>query len=486
MNDNSNNIKKIIINSTFLYGAEIYRRIVRVALVIFAARLLGDANYGKFAFAMVLVKFFLIFSDAGIHQLLVRELARFKKYQQKYIGNAILIKIVLCLITTIAIIVIINLSNKPADVMYTVYYFTVSNIFASFSLVFQSIFQARQKMKYVAYSNMIAISISSIGGIGILLMGGDHVILAMIFAAGAFVKLCYCIFITLKKFIKIKISYDYNVIKFILKEGIPIGVNLILATIYTLIDQIMLSYICSDEAVGWYRAAYQFVFTMMVIPNELVKAAFPVLSKYFVTSIDDLKGLFNRLLKFLLLISLSLSTLLFLFSDDLIMLIYGNEYIIGAKALRILVWSTGLIFITLIFTNTTRATDRQRFTAKIVMIGTVINIGLNILLMPRYGVVGAAATTLITELFVFTVHYIYLSGYLFRPPVFRFLPKVLLINAVMVLSVFIFKRFGFFISFFLAIFVNIAMIFITSYFNKKEFDFFKNLFLRVKNRSRIK
>ncbi len=483
MNDN---IKKIIINSSFLYGSEIYRRIVRIALVIFAARLLGDENYGKFSFAFVLVKFFLIFSDAGIHQLLIRELARNKEYEEKYTGNAILIKIVLCIITSFAIIAIINFSNKPEDVIYTVYFFTVSNIFASFSLVFQSIFQARQKMKYVAYSNFIAITISSVFGIGILVIGGSHVELSMIYAVGAFLKLLYCIFITIKKFTKIRIKYDFYIIKFILKEGIPIGVNFIFATIYTLIDQIMLSYICSDAVVGWYRAAYQFILTMILIPNQLVKAAFPVLSKYYVTSIDDLKGLFNRLLKFLLLISISLSTLIFLFSDDLIILIYGNEYINGAKALRILVWSTALIFITLILTNTTRATDRQRFTAKVVMIGAVINVILNFLFIPKYNVVGAALSTLITEIFIFIVHYIYLSGYLFRPPILRFFPKVLLINGVMVFFVCVFRELGFFILFFLAIIINLVMIFILNYFTKGELYLLKKLFLRVKNRGKLK
>lgn len=478
---NNSHLQKIITNTSILFGAEVFQKFTNIALVIFAARLLGDNGYGIFAFALAFVKLFLIFTDAGIHQLLVRELARNKKLIKEYTGNAILIKIVLCIITSIAIIVIINLSNKTSDVVYTVYLLTLNQVFFSFSLIFESIFQSQQKMKYVAFSNLIFAPLNTILGIGILLAGGKYIELAIIYAIAAFLKLLYCIYITHKNFIKIKIIYNFNVIKFLLIEGIPIGVNLILTTIYTLVDQVMLSFMYNDEVVGWYRAAYQFVFTMLLMPEQLLKATYPVLSKYYVLSIDDLKDLFNWLLKLLLLIAVSLSTIVFLFSENLIGLLYGTEYINGAKALQILVWSTCLIYITLIFTNTTRATNNQRFTAKTVMVGAVLNIILNFLLIPKYNIIGAAIATLLTEILIFVVHYIFLSRCLMRPPVLRYLPKILLINGVTVLFVIFFKSLNFFILFFAAIFIIIIMVLLSNYFTKKEIYFYKKIFFGKKN-----
>ncbi|MFO7889397.1 MAG: flippase [bacterium] len=483
---NNSHLQKIITNTSFLFGAEIYRRFIRFALVIFAARLLGDEGYGIFAFAIAFVKLFLIFTDAGVHQLLIRELARNRKLVKKYIGNAILIKIVLCVVTSFAIIIIINFSNKSSDVVYTVYFLTLNQLFISFSLIFESIFLARQKMKYVAFSNVISATSVTLFGVGVLLAGGNYLELAMMYAVAGFLKLLYCIFVTSRHFTKIRIEYDFKVIKYILKEGIPIGVNLIFTTIYTLVDQVMLSFMYNDEMVGWYRAAYQFVFTMVLIPEQLLKAAFPVLSKYYVKSIDDLKDLFNRLLKFLILTAVSLSTFVFLFSEDLIRFVYGKEYINGVKALQILVWSTALIFVTLIFTNTTRATNRQRFTAKIVMIGAVLNVVLNFIFIPKYGITGAALSTLITEMFIWITHYIFISGYIMRPPVLRYLPKVLIINAIMVLFVLIFRELNFFILFFMSIFINLIMMFLLNYFTKNELNFFRNLFLGKKKIESLK
>ena len=487
INNNNNHFRKIITNTSFLFGAEIYRKIIRVALVIFAARLLGDEGYGKFAFALAFVKLFLIFTDAGVHQLLIRELARNKELVKKYTGNAVLIKIVLCIITCFVIFVIIHLSNKPQDVVYTVYLLTLNQILISFSLIFESIFQAWQRMKYVAFTNVISATSVTLLGVGVLIVGGSYIELAMMYVIASFLKLVYCIFISNKHFVKIRIMFDFKIIKFILKEGLPIGINFFFATIYTLIDQVMLSFMYNDEVVGWYRAAYQFVFTMTLIPEQLLKAAFPVLSKYFVKSLADLKILFNRLLKFLLLAALSLATFIFLFSKDLIRLLYGNEYINGANALQILVWSTAIIYINFIFANTTRATNKQRFTAKVVMMGAVINVILNFILIPKYNIIGAAVATLITEVLIFTIHFIFLSKHIIRPPVLRYLPKVLLINGVMVLCVYILHGLDFFILFFVSILVNLIMTFLCKYFTKNELNFFRNLlFKRNKNKALLK
>jgi len=487
INDHNGHFQKIITNTSFLFGAEMYRRIIRIALAIFAARLLGDAGYGIFAFALAFVKLFLIFTDAGIHQLLIRELARKKELIKRYVGNALLIKIGLCILTSFAIIVIIDLSHKPQAVAYTVYFITLNHIFASFSLVFESIFQSQEKMKYVAFGNVISATVTTVFGIGILVAGGGYITLAIIYAIAGFLKMVYCIYISGKHFTNIRILFEVKVIKFILKEGTPIGINLIFTTIYTLVDQVMLSFMYNDEVVGWYRAAYQFVFTMTLIPEQLLKAAFPVLSKYFIVSVDDLRNLFNRLLKFLLLAAISLATLLFLFSEDLIRLVYGDEYINGAKALKILVWSTAFIFITLIFTNTARAIDKQRFTARMVMIGAVLNVVLNFILIPKYNIIGAAVSTLVTEMLIFTTHFIFLSKHIIRPPVLRYLPKVLLINCVMVLCVYILHGLDFFILFFVSILVNLIMIFLCKYFIKNELNFFKNLlFKRNKNKALLK
>lgn len=468
--------KKIFSDSSLLVGAEVARKIIRFSLVIIAARLLGDDGFGKFSFALAFTKLFLILADCGIHQLLVRELARGKVNVKKYVGNAFFIKIILCIITCISIYIIVNLTDKSRDVLLAVYILTLSQVFDSFSLLFRSVFQAYQKMKYDAWSTVITAALSTIFGIVVLLAGGGFIELAIMYSLASLINLFYCIAIMTKKFFPLKVRVDFNIIKYLLKEGLPFGVLLIFATIYTLIDTVMLSFMTGDDVVGWYKAAYQFVFCMMLIPMGTMKAVFPVLSKYYNKSLDDFKHLYKKLIKFLFIIGFSSAFILYIFSEDLILLVYGDQYLNGADALRILVWSTALIYLTTVMTHSTRASNRQRFTSVIVASGAVLNIILNFILIPRYQIIGAAYATLITEAVIFISHYFYLSSYLLRPPLIKSAGKIILINAVMIGVVLILNQWNFFILFFLSIVVNFGMILLVRYFSKNEINFILKIF----------
>ena len=86
------NGKKIISDSFILLSSLVISRIFRFVLVIFSARLLGDEKYGIFSFALAFTSLFLILLDLGIHQLMVRELARKPEKVESYLGNTITIK----------------------------------------------------------------------------------------------------------------------------------------------------------------------------------------------------------------------------------------------------------------------------------------------------------------------------------------------------------------------------------------------------------
>ncbi|MDZ7265025.1 MAG: oligosaccharide flippase family protein, partial [candidate division KSB1 bacterium] len=160
--------KKIVSNSSMLMGAEIFSRFIRIALVIVSARLLGDENYGKFSFAMAFTTLFLIIADMGIHQLLVREIARNLKQVKKYLANALVIKFFLAALNLLLVFVIINFTNKPTDVIVTVYILAICQIVLSFGELFKSVFQAFQQMKYDAISTLLQSVLDTVLGVGVL------------------------------------------------------------------------------------------------------------------------------------------------------------------------------------------------------------------------------------------------------------------------------------------------------------------------------
>lgn len=456
-------------------GAEFSSRFIRIALVVFSARLLGDDNYGKFSFALAFTTLFLIIADMGIHQLLVREVARNPGRVKKYLANGLAIKIFLSALNLLLIFSIINLTNKTQDVVVAVYILAASHILNSFCELFKAIFQAFQRMKYDAISTVLYSFSNTVLGVGVLLMGGGFQELAWMYLAGSFLNLLYCVWVITHKFTPFAFEFDVPLVKFLFREGLPFGILFFFAMMYTYISSVILSFMVNDEVVGWYNAAYRLVFFMLFIPMGVMKAVFPVLSKHYKESMTHFTQLFEKTFKVMFFVGFSLATPISLLSEKIILLLYGEEYINAAAVLKILVWSTALIFITTVMTHTTRASDRQKFTAKAVGFSAFLNIVLNIVLIRKYSYIGAAFATLATEGSTFVLHVVYLSRRLVKPPILKLAPRLIAINLVTAIPILLFMKLNIFILGPAALAVNLMMVFITRYFSKEEFDFIRGI-----------
>ena len=273
---------------------------------------------------------------------------------------------------------------------------------------------------------------------------------------------------------KVSIQFDKELIKHLFKDGSVFWMLRFFSILYTYIDSILLSFMATDAVVGWYSAAYRLVFAMMFIPIGTMKAVFPALSSYYHDSPEEFKKLFQRTFKVLFIAGFSLASLIFVLADDIITKIYGAAYINAAGALKILVWSTAIIFIGTVQTHTTRASHREGFTAKIVAISAGLNVVLNFILIPKYSYIGAAWATLASELFTFITHYRYMAKNLVKPPLFSLAIKVIVTNLVMCAYVLVTVNINLYFAALSAVLVNLLMLRVMGYFTKNEFSFMVN------------
>ncbi len=449
---------------------------MRLLLVIFSARLLGDLAYGKFTFALAFTSLFLILADGGIHQLIVRELARMPEKGKEYVANGLFIKLFSSAFTIGLIYVCARLTSKPSDVLTSVFIVGVAQVLGTFADFFNSVFRAYQKMAYEVYSTLLFGTLVAGIGIAILFAGHDFIVLSYIYLFAHVARVIYCYFAVHFKFVKITLKVNFQTVKFLIREGFPFGLLYFFSLMYTYVDSTLLSFMKGDQAVGWYNAAYRLVFAMLFIPVATMKAVFPALSIYFKQSPEAFKALFERSFKVMFLIGFSLASVIFVLADKIVLTIFGAEYAPAAGALKILVWSTAIIFIGTVQTHTTRASDRQRFTAKVVTTSAVLNLLLNFWLIPKYSLYGAAIATLGAELFTFLFHSGYLAKNLVAPPFFKLVPKIALINVVTAAYIYVIYDFNLFITIPSALLINLIMLLITRYFSKEELQFIRGLF----------
>ena len=474
--------KRIASNSVILIAAEFFRKIMRMLLVIFSARLLGDEVYGQFSFAIAFTTLFWICADMGISLLLTREVARKPEQAGKYVGSTLVAKIGLSVITILLICGIVQFTKKPPEVLASVY--IMGFVIVSMSMVdfFKAVFHAFQEMKHDAVATFLESVIIAVAGIGVLLLRGGLIALSAVYLGTYLITLVYCVWVIVRKYCAIALDPDWPVISYFLREGFPIGINYFFTTMYTLVDTVMLSLMVGDQVVGWYNAAYRLILGLEFISMGIIKSVFPALSKYFQDGTDRFEALFRKTFKIMMYIGIFLATLVSLTADKVILFFFDVEFLPAADALRVLIWGMALIFVTLVMTHATRASNRQRFTAKVVGFCAFFNLVLNFILIPRFGFLGAAYATLGTEMLSFIIHAVYFRLRLVDPPVFRFLPKLILMNGGVAGIIFLFPKLDLFITYPLAALVYAGLTFMLRFFSKDELSVFLELWESVLKR----
>lgn len=200
------------------------------------------------------------------------------------------------------------------------------------------------------------------------------------------------------------IKYEWIETARIIKLALPFAVGVVSVTVYDRIDILIIKELISSEAVGLYSTAYSFYRLPLLLPPILLMPLFTELSKNYSGQKNLIFDKVKLTIKSLLILAV-LSTLFFaLFSDFIIDVTFGNKFMESAGILKIL--SLGLIFIILnnltgVILNSIR---REKLQLYGVLSGLSLNIVLNIILLPVLGIVGAAVSTVASELIVLIFH----------------------------------------------------------------------------------
>ena len=429
-----NTVQRIAKNTAVLTIANIANTIIGLFFIMYVARYLGAGGFGILSFALAFTAIFGVFTDIGLSTLTIREVARDKSLAQKYLGNIAVLKIILVITTFGLIALAINLLGYPEQTINVVYLVALSVVFNAFSLMFYSIFQAYERMEFVTIGHILG---------GILRLGGalfaisqdlSVVAFASLYLLAGVVTLGYNCIVSTWKFAKPKIEIDFGFWKETLEQAWPLGLVGIFSTIYFWVDSVMLSLMQGDEVVGWYNVAYRLAAVLLFIPGAYFSSVFPVMSKFYVSSKESLKSIYEKSVKYMVIIAVPIGVGTSLLADKIILLIFGAEYSHSIIALQILIWSTVFIFVSLGFAHLFNSLNRQIIVAKVTGSCALLNVLLNVILIPRYSYIGASITTVMTEFIALSLVFIWSLriGYgLSSKKLMGTMAKILIASAIM-------------------------------------------------------
>ena len=402
-------IRQTIIKNTFwLTLAETISRFLRLILIIYAARILGVAEYGKFTFALALVSFFVIFSDLGISSLVTRELSQSQENEKEF-PAIISLKIGLGALALISAIVVSFLVTQDLAIRRIIWVLAFFVVFDSFAELFYAFLRARQKMEYeaivkIAYSLFFA----AIGFFVILKIPSARN-LGISYSLASFLALAGLLVFFHFTVARLRFGFDKNIWKKFLILSWPLALSGIFSTVYSQIDSVMMGYWGYIVQTGWYNAAYRIIGAALIPGIVVATSLTPVLNIAYKESREKLSKIYKNFMEVMFFLSVPILVGGIVLAPKIINWVYNESYLPATFALQILlaiVFVTYLLYplgaILLVF-------NFQKNAFWITVAGGVINIFLNLLLIPKFDLYGAALATLITYIILLALMFVFVD-----------------------------------------------------------------------------
>jgi O-antigen/teichoic acid export membrane protein len=244
----------------------------------------------------------------------------------------------------------------------------------------------------------------------------------------------------------------------LIKSGLPFGLSTLMLTIAFGIDTVMLSKYEPENVVGWYNVAYNLVFTFTFLFRGFKEAIVPTLSRAYVQEPSQVERWYYRSLKTIAIISMPIAFGGTLVAFPLIRFLYTDQFLPSALALQILIWDVPLLMFNAFCGNMTTIVSEEKAAARIYGLNAAANILLNLYAIPRFGLVGAALVTVVTDLVGAIQFYLLLGRKLNLPNTGGILLRVLLASALMGITVWLAGDLNLFVLVALGVIVYLGLV----------------------------
>ncbi len=368
-------------------------------ITVFASRTLGDELFGKYVFLLAVNTVLADISVLGMTDYAAILVARERPRTASIVANALGLRIPFAAIFLAVSQLVIWFSMPEAQLAGLI--IALDWVVRTVIHLMRGILRSRN-----AFSTDARVATIERGAVLLctaiaLYSGGGLISFALGFLAGRLfgVVACFRAYTGLGE--HLYLSLDTQEWRNLLRGGAPIGLRGILKGLSFRIDAIMLGLFREASELGWYGAAYKLLEASFFF-QEAVNTSFqPAISRAYGRSDHGLAAdLYGRAYKLMLILGGVLAATAFLFADPLILLLFGEEFARSSGALEVLVWAMVFMFASTTSCTLLDAVESGIKTVRPYAIAAVANIVLNLALIPRYGYMGAAWSTLATELFL--------------------------------------------------------------------------------------
>lgn len=394
----------VLKNFSSLVMAQVFYKILTFIMMIIVIRYLGAEQFGILSYCLSFVWIFLFLADFGFSELFIRDVSSDKEKFGKYLDTILALKLIIALLLLLPIVLLGWLFSFDSGRFLVILILGISILLDSFMYFFRTIFRVQERMEYesILIAAEAIIKICIVGGIVLFRFNLSRVLLiALALLLVSLINFSINLFVFKTNYRKLRIRLNRKLAQYFLKSSLPFAAVYIFGFMNFRVDTIMLTWFKSNTASGWFNVNYRLIEQLFLIPGALSAVFLPVFSRLsrLPNKINELLG---RLVLPMAIFSVIIVILCSVFRNIIIVTLYGKDLLPAADYLIILSLVAIPFFQKPLFEKIAFSFNAQKQICLIYISGFCINIILNLLLLPLWGINGVSFATFLSEVFVVT------------------------------------------------------------------------------------
>ena len=379
-----------------MFGEQILRIFAGLLVGIYVARYLGPEQFGIFSYAAAFVALFGTIARLGLDGIVVRDLVNHPQNRDVYLGTAFWLKLIGALLTLGLLTIAVQFtSNDPTTNLY-IFIIASGLIFQSFDVV-DFYFQSRVLSRYVSICRLVQLALSSALKLYFIFTQADlfwFVMISLVDQISLGLSLAFAYW--RQKIGSFFWRFDLGTAKEMLRNSWSLILSGIAVGLYMRIDQIMIKEMLGEREVGLYSAAVRLSEAWYFVPVIITASLFPAIVNAKRISQELYNKRLQRLYSIMIFLAVGVALPVTFLAESIVVMLYGTHYQDAGIVLSIHIWAG--IFVGLGVANGQwfLAENLQRLATLNTLIGAAVNVALNYLLIPVYGITGVAFATFVS------------------------------------------------------------------------------------------
>jgi len=400
------------------------------------ARTLGVDAYGVFVFGFAFPNWFLILVGLGLDAVITIDVAADRSRAPRYLTAVAVLRLPLLVGTLLALWIAVHFAlTDPVEQLVT-FILGTSTIVSQFSQMFPSIFRAFERLEYVALLSVLAQIITTIAVLALLFAGYDLIPVSLTYLAVSILIMVASMVLCYRRFAWFAPRVDKALVGTILREATPFGLADGMQAFLLSGGAVLLTLLGSPISTGIFNAAFAITNALRTPLNLYSVAALPAMARFHAEAREKLRITVQKSQKLFFILGLPIAVGGWYYREAVMTLFYGSEFFGSGDSFGILVFTMATSATALGAAAALSATGRQKINLYIAIVGAGLNIGLDLVLIPSLGPVGAAWAFLVASLFMAAASVAMLARFGVKVDMMDILLRPSVAAAVMLLALF--------------------------------------------------